>query len=148
MWAEQQITGNKKGAWSWLRFANEPWEADDSDYYGASLAAIAVGIAPGNYRARPEIQRNLEMLRDYLSREATATQPIFNRVVLLWASATLPGVLEPKQQQSIANEILAKQQPDGGWSLASLAGNWKRQDGTPQERKSDGYATGLITFVL
>ncbi len=30
MWAEQQTTGNKKGAWSWLRFANEPWEADDS----------------------------------------------------------------------------------------------------------------------
>ncbi len=24
MWAEQQTTGNKKGAWSWLRFANEP----------------------------------------------------------------------------------------------------------------------------
>src|SRR6266581_3254500 len=41
MWAEQQTTGNKKGAWSWLRFANEPWEADDSDYYGAALAAVA-----------------------------------------------------------------------------------------------------------
>ena len=148
MWAEQQITGNKKGAWPWLRFANEPWEADDSDYYGASLAAIAVGIAPENYRNRPEIQHNLKMLRDYLNREATATQPIFNRVVLLWASATLPGLLEPKQQRAITNEILAEQRPDGGWSLASLAGNWKRHDGTPQERNSDGYATGLIIFTL
>src|SRR6202007_417121 len=31
MWAEQQTAGGKKGAWLWLRFANEPWEADDSD---------------------------------------------------------------------------------------------------------------------
>src|SRR5262249_39651055 len=30
MWAEQQTTGDKKGAWPWLRFNNEPWEADDS----------------------------------------------------------------------------------------------------------------------
>src|SRR6202795_439882 len=50
MWAEQQTTGEKKGAWLWLRFKNEPWEADDSDYYGAALAAIAVGTAPEDYR--------------------------------------------------------------------------------------------------
>src|SRR5579863_2194230 len=42
MWAEQQTTGADKGAWRWLRFKNEPWEADDSDYYGAALAAVAV----------------------------------------------------------------------------------------------------------
>lgn len=29
-----------------------------------------------------------------------------------------------------------------------MSGDWKRDDGTPQEAKSDGYATGLITFVL
>jgi len=147
MWAEQQIKGRKRGAWLWLRFANEPWEADDSDYYGAALAAIAAGTAPANYRARPEIQNNLKMLRKYLNRESTA-QPTFNRVVLLWASARLPGLLKPEQQRAIINEVLAKQQADGGWSLSSLAGAWKRRDGTPQEGKSDGYATGLITFAL
>jgi squalene-hopene/tetraprenyl-beta-curcumene cyclase len=47
MWAEQQTTGDKKGAWLWLRFNNEPWEADDSDFYGATLAAVAIGSAPG-----------------------------------------------------------------------------------------------------
>jgi squalene-hopene/tetraprenyl-beta-curcumene cyclase len=147
MWAEQQIKGGKEGAWLWLRFANEPWEADDSDYYGAALAAIAAGTAPGNYRARPEIQNNLKMLREYLNRESAA-QPTFNRVVLLWASAKLPGLLKPEGQRAIVNEVLAKQQADGGWSLSSLAGTWKRQDGTPREGKSDGYATGLITFAL
>ena len=147
MWAEQQTTGNKKGAWSWLRFANEPWEADDSDYYGAALAAIAAGTAPGNYLARPEIQNSLKMLREYLNRECAA-QPAVNRVALLWASAKLPGLLAPQQQKAIIDEVLGKQQPDGGWSLSSLVGGWKRNDGTPQEVKSDGYSTGLIAFVM
>lgn len=147
MWAEQQTQGSKKGAWLWLRFANEPWEADDSDFYGAALAAIAAGTASGNYRARPEIQNNLKMLSEYLNRESAA-QPTFNRVMLLWASARLPGLLQPEQQRAIINEVLAKQQVDGGWSLSSLAGAWKRQDGTAQETKSDGYATGLVAFAL
>ncbi len=147
MWAEQQTTGNKKGSWSWLRFANEPWEADDSDFYGATLAAVAVGTAPGNYRATPEIQNSLKLLREYLNRESAA-QTTINRVVLLWASAKVPGLLEPQQQKAIIDEVLAKQQADGGWSLSSLVGSWKRNDGTPQEAKSDGYATGLITFAL
>ena len=147
MWAEQQTTGAKKGAWLWLRFANEPWEADDSDFYGATLAALAVGTAPENYRARSTIQNNLKMLREYLNREC-ATQTTINRVVLLWASAKLPGLLEPGKQKAILTELLDKQQPDGGWSLSSLVGSWKRNDGTPQESKSDGYSTGLITFAL
>src|SRR6266567_1956819 len=147
MWAEQQTTGNKKGAWFWLRFANEPWEADDSDFYGATLAAVAVGTAPGNYRASPEIQNRLKMLREYLNRESAA-QTTINRVVLLWASAKVPGLLEPQQQKAIIDEVLGKQQPDGGWSLSALVGSWKRNDGTPQEAKSDGYATGLIAFAL
>jgi squalene-hopene/tetraprenyl-beta-curcumene cyclase len=147
MWAEQQTTGDKKGAWLWLRFKNEPWEADDSDYYGAALAAIAVGTAPENYRARPEIQNNLKMLREYLNREYAA-ESLSNRVVLLWASAKLSGLLDAERQKAIINEALGKQQADGGWSLASMAGDWKRHDGTPQDTQSDGYATGLMAFAL
>jgi squalene-hopene/tetraprenyl-beta-curcumene cyclase len=147
MWAEQQTTGGGKGAWLWLRFANEPWEADDSDFYGATLAAVAVGTAPGNYRARPEIQNNLKLLRDYLKRECAA-QTTINRIVLLWASAKMPGLLEPQLQKAILQEALSKQQADGGWSLSSLSGSWKRHDGTSQETQSDGYATGLITLAL
>jgi len=147
MWAEQQTAGEKKGAWLWLRFANEPWEADDSDFYGATLAAIAVGTAPENYAARPEIQNNVRMLRDYLNRESAA-QTTINRAVLLWASARMPGLLESERQKAIIAELLAKQQPDGGWSLATLVGDWKRHDGTPQDQASDGYSTGLITFAL
>lgn len=147
MWAEQQTAGKQKGAWLWLRFKNEPWEADDSDYFGATLAAVAVGIAPGNYRATPEIQNDIRPLHEYLNREFAA-QTTINRVLLLWASAKLPGLLEPDRQKAIIDELLEKQQADGGWSLSSLSGDWKRADGTPQETTSDGYATGLITYAL
>jgi squalene-hopene/tetraprenyl-beta-curcumene cyclase len=147
MWSEQQTTGDKKGAWLWLRFANEPWEADDSDFYGATLAAIAVGTAPGNYRSKPEIQNNLKLLGEYLNSECAA-QTTINRAVLLWASAKMPGLLGSDKQKTIITELLDKQQPDGGWSLSGLSGEWKRHDGTPQEAKSDGYATGLIALAL
>ncbi len=46
MWALQQVKGDNAGSWPWLQFNQEPWEANDSGYYGAALAAMAVGIAP------------------------------------------------------------------------------------------------------
>ena len=159
LWALQQTTGDHKGAWLWQLFDLNPWEGNISPYYGATLAAIAVGTAPENYRSAPEIQNNLKMLRDYLDREYSA-QPTINRVTLLWASAKFPGLLSAEHQKSIIAEILSKQQADGGWSLfplartwrdwgpSSLLGRWKRDDGTPQNLQSDGLATGLIVFVL
>jgi squalene-hopene/tetraprenyl-beta-curcumene cyclase len=147
MWAEQQTTGKQEGAWPWLRFANEPWEADDSDYFGATLAAVAVGTAPEGYRARPEIRDNVKMLREYLNRECAA-QTAINRVDLLWASAKTPGLIDAERRSAIIQEVLVKQQADGGWSLSALTGGWKRADGTAQEAKSDGYATGAVVFAL
>ena len=147
MWALQQQTGNEKGSWYWYQFNNQPWEASDSQYYGAALAAIAVGTAPRNYRSSPDIQTNLTILREYLEGEASKQSPL-NRVMLIWASAKLPGTLKPKVKQSIVKEILSKQQEDGGWSLTSLVGPWKRRDGTPLEKSSDGYATGLAIYAL
>ncbi|MGD0697023.1 MAG: hypothetical protein ABSB82_19570 [Terriglobia bacterium] len=147
MWALEQTSGDDKGAWRWLQFNNEPWEAKDSQYYGAALAAVAVGTAPGKYRLTPAIQNHLELLRDYLNREFAA-QTTINHEVLLWASARWPGLLAPDRQKSIIGEVLSKQQADGGWSLSSLVGTWKRADGTPLETASDGYATGLATLAL
>ena len=45
MWSEQLKTREAKGAWPWLQFHNAPWEGD-SQYYGATLGALAVGLAP------------------------------------------------------------------------------------------------------
>ena len=159
MWELQLQAGEDKGAWAWLQFDQEPWEANDSAYYGATLAAIAVGTAPDHYASSPEIQTHLNLLREYLRRQS-ATQSTINRVFLLWASTKLPGLLDPEQQKSIIDEALSRQQSDGGWRLASIAWRWKgwsvksllkmwlREDGTPLEGRSDGVATGVITYVL
>jgi squalene-hopene/tetraprenyl-beta-curcumene cyclase len=147
MWAEQLASGNDAGAWAWIRFNNEPWEAFDSAYYGATLAALAVGLAPENYRSLPEIQEPLARLRQYLDREY-ASQSALGGIELLWASAHLPGLLDPDRRQSIVDNIWKHQHPDGGWAAASFMGDWKRRDGTPLPEQSDGYATGLITLAL
>ena len=142
----QQTRGETRGAWPWLNFRYEPWESVDAEYYGAALAGVAIGAAPESHLATPEIQENLARLRDYVARH-DATERLFNRVTLLWASAGVPGLLKPGEQQAIIDETLRRQRDDGGWSLSSL-GTWTRRDGTPLETKSDGYATGMITFVL
>lgn len=158
MWAMQQTEGSGKGAWSWLQFGMEPFEANDSQYYGATLAAIAVGVAPDNYQSTPELQEKLGVLRDYLNREYDQ-QSTINHAVLLWASTKLPGLVAADRQQSIIKEISEAQQSDGGWELSalswpkdhrlhSLVREWLRSDGSTQNRKSDGYATGLMTYVL
>jgi len=146
MWALQLKSGQEKGAWIWLNFHNEPWEADDSQFWGATLAALAIGNTPEDYRSGKVSE--LRLLTEYLQQEER-TQPLLNRLFLLWASTKIPDLLAAKQQRSIIDEVLGKQQEDGGWSTSSLmAATWKRRDGTPLEKKSDGYATGLVSFVL
>ena len=146
MWAEQLTTGDHRGAWAWLEFQNAPWEGS-SRYYGTALAAIAIGTAPEGYRSRPEVQDGIKQMRDYMLRERDAQMPI-DRVMLLWASAALPGLLSKEQQKSLIDEALSKQREDGGFSLSNLVGSWKRHDDTPLESKSDGYATGLTAYTL
>jgi hypothetical protein len=145
-WALQIKSGDQAGAWIWLNFHNAPWESNESQYYGATLAAIAVGKAPDNYRNDPKIQENLRLLRGYLRREY-ANQPLINKVYLLWASARLPGLLNSSERSALLATISSKQQADGGWSLTDL-GTWQRHDKTPLETRSDGYATGLTTLAL
>jgi squalene-hopene/tetraprenyl-beta-curcumene cyclase len=146
MWPLQMLKGDAAGAWTWLNFHYEPWEGENSQYLGATLAAVAIGVAPGGYSASPAIQDGLKLLREYLQRGAEK-QHLLNRVMLLWASSTWPGLLTHEQQQTIVDAILRNQQDDGGWSAASL-GPWKRVDGTALDARSDGYATGLISFAL
>jgi squalene-hopene/tetraprenyl-beta-curcumene cyclase len=108
MWAGQETTGDQAGAWPWLQFGLSPWEGRDSQYYGAALAALAVGTAPEQYRSSAAIQNNVERLRSYLDREYPK-QPLSNRVVLLWASTKWSGLLEKKREESLVAELLGEQ---------------------------------------
>jgi squalene-hopene/tetraprenyl-beta-curcumene cyclase len=145
-WALQRHTGDNAGAWIWLNFHNAPWESDESEYHGAALAALAVGIAPDGYSRDRTVRGNVNELRAYLRREYNS-QPLVNRIVLLWASAKLPGLLTAEERSTLVNSVFAEQHSDGGWSLTGL-GTWKRRDNTALETKSDGYATGLTVLAL
>jgi squalene-hopene/tetraprenyl-beta-curcumene cyclase len=146
LWTLQFKAGGLKGAWAWLNFHYEPWESNDSAYYGATLAALAVGSAPGGYSSTPGIQDQLKLLREYLQRGADKER-LFNRVMVLWASARIPNLLTSEQRQAIIDAAVGKQQDDGGWATSAL-GSWTRVDATALDTASDGHATGLITLVL
>jgi squalene-hopene/tetraprenyl-beta-curcumene cyclase len=148
MWALQLKTGEKRGSWTWLNFHNEPWEADDSAFWGASLAGLAAGWAPEAYRNSAEVQENLALLGEYLQREQQS-QSTLNRAVALWAAGRLPLLLTAEQRSAIVEEIAGKQREDGGWSESTLViREWKRRDGTPLDAGSDGYGTGLMVTAL
>lgn len=146
MLALQFKVGDMSGSWAWLQFHNAPWEGD-SQFYGSALAAIAIGSAPGNFQTEPAVQENVKLLRTWLVKNMDAQTPL-DRVVLLWASSKLKGMLTLAQQSQILQETLAKQGEDGGFALSSLVGGWKRHDDTPLPTGSDGYATALIAYVM
>jgi squalene-hopene/tetraprenyl-beta-curcumene cyclase len=146
MWALQMRTKDLSGSWAWLNFGLEPWESRTSQYFGAALAALAAATAPGGYASLPEVKPNLERLREYLERD-DAQQPLFNRLVAVWATSRLSGWVAPERRQAIVDAALARQREDGGWSLPSLGG-WTRLDGSQTDTSSDGYATGLATLAL
>jgi squalene-hopene/tetraprenyl-beta-curcumene cyclase len=148
LWATQITQGQHAGSWEWLNFGLEPWESDGARYLGASLAAIAVGSAPGNALASTDAksQERLGSLRNYL-RKHFASQNLHNRIWMLWAGARMDGLLTQEEKDQTIAQILAKQQASGGWSLASL-GDFAHGDVKTQVKTPDGYATGLILHGL
>ena len=146
MWSLQVKSGADKGAWLWSDFDLDPWETKDAVFYGAALGALATGVAPAGYQARPEIQENIAAMRAYF-RENQKTQPLHNRLFLLWASAKLRDLLPSADRQAILDELWRKQEADGGWSIQSL-GPWKHRDAAPAAATmaSNSYATALAAF--
>jgi squalene-hopene/tetraprenyl-beta-curcumene cyclase len=94
------------------------------------------------------VQDHVRSLAEYLQKRQEG-QSLVNRMFALWASTEIPGVMKPEQQKALIQEVLSKQQEDGGWSTTSITiSTWKRRDGTPLETKSDGYGTGLVSYIL
>ena len=147
MWTQQQTDGERAGAWPWLQFGLRPWEAADSYYYGAALAALATATAPDDYRSAPAIQSNVSRLHAYQNREY-ATQPLSNRAVLLWAAAKWPELIDSARRPALVADLVDEQRRDGGWSLIALANRPGGSRLRPYLAASDGYATGLATLAL
>jgi len=151
-------TQRSDGAWDWMDFAQEPDESAAARFYGAALAALAVGTVPPLSGSSEGYSAYREgNLRGYL-RQNHRQQNLYNRVWLSLASARWPGLLTWTEQEELIAELRRKQNRDGGWSLYGL-GPWRWSKTSPpfepSEKldwplleQSDGYATGLIIYAL
>jgi squalene-hopene/tetraprenyl-beta-curcumene cyclase len=146
MWGLQMKTGPEAGAWTWLNFKMEPWESPNSPYFGASLAALAVGSAPQDYAASAENAERLTALRGYFQRQHPHVS-LLNQLMGLWASSRVPDLLTAAQRQATIDAAFALQQPDGAWSTVAI-GAYTRMDNTESDSRTDGFATALATLAL
>ena len=157
MFALQETAGDNEGAWPWLDFGLRPWESRTSTYFGAAMAAIAIGIEPRSFAASREIRPQVDRLRAYLRHNLDQSfwrkllrrddPALFNRAMLLWASARLPSLITHDEQRDIVNALWEAQDADGGWRLSKL-GSWRAAADVSPELEGDGFATGLVTYAL
>jgi squalene-hopene/tetraprenyl-beta-curcumene cyclase len=133
------------GSWAWNKTTLAALEYDD--YYGAVYAALGVGQAPEKYAASPGAREGVARLTGYLQKNPPPN--LHHKTWLLWASLKLDDLMTPAERRQTIKDLLALQRKDGGWNLPSL-GDWKRRDGKPNDKEaaSDGYATGLVLYVL
>jgi hypothetical protein len=150
-------TERPDGAWDWLNFELEPYETVDAVYHGATLAALAVGMVPGQSSGPGATPAGAGRLRAYL-RDNLAAQSLYNRTFALLASKGFGDLLTPAQREALIAEVERLQHTDGGWSLEEM-GPWRWSQTTPPFKpqgtldaallgQSDGFATGLITYAL
>jgi hypothetical protein len=147
LWSLQIRDGKAKGRWAFYELDSEPWEmSGESPYFGAVLAALAVGATPPEYRNQAAVRDRIAELADYLRREQVG-QPLHNRIMLLWASTAMPEVLTADARKAILDDLWRKQQPDGGWTNESM-GPYKQGETAPPSPGSSGYPTAFTAFVL
>lgn len=147
LWSTQQ----NDGAWQWLDFDLRPWETDGV-YFGAALAALAVGMA-GDYRQQDDVKPKVAKLTKYLQVESPKAR-LHDRLFALWAASRLPGFMDDAEKKAIADLLMQQQESDGGWASAKLGltnankNTWTSHGVTTKGAVSDGYATGLAVLAL
>ncbi len=134
------------GSWNWPDCAWPPLEHDQ--FYSVAYVAVAVSMAPANYRDTPAAKAGLDKIRGYL-RENPTTE-LHHKTTLLWASAKIDGLLSDEEKKATIAELRKLQLPDGGWNTPALGPYAKRRGGEIENDMavSDGYATGFVTYVL
>src|SRR5262245_45151605 len=135
MWEQQQ----PGGGWLWLEFGLRPWEKDAA-YFGAALAAHAVGTAGPAYYGSPGVRPKVAALTNYLVTNLAA-ESLHHRAVTAWASGKLPGVLSADAKAQLAHDLFAVQGDDGSWSLVRLGkvnADWPSHGVHPAGAAGDG----------
>lgn len=145
----------KSGTWG----AADCWPPfESSAFQEATVAAMAVGTAPGWLASLQDqkLKDGVEKLKQYL--RTVEPQEDYDRCLLLWAEARLPGILTAERKKILMDLVLDKQRPDGGWSIRTFGqpeewgkGNRaKKLRGEPEfaDPPSDGHQTGLAIILL
>ncbi len=167
MWTLQR----PDGGWEWPFRDTPPLKSDE--HYGATLAALGVGLAPEDYARTAAARKGMAGVRKFL--RAHPPTSLHQKAMLLWAGQHVEGLLAPNEKEQTLSELTAAQRPDGGWSLAGLVDNRddpQRQTEAGRKARaeqghgdeflvyvgrdkayrsslaSDGYATGLVVYVL
>jgi squalene-hopene/tetraprenyl-beta-curcumene cyclase len=138
MWQFQLKQGVRAGTWSCGCGEFPPAELDR--YYVATLGMLAASLAPEGYASSPQARDGMTRIRRFFS----VNQPphLHHRAMLLWASTRVDGLMTTAEQQAVVRDLLARQQPEGGWSLQGLLRP------LPTGAVSDGYGTGFVVWVL
>ena len=102
---------------AWLDFKMEPWESPNSPYFGASLAALAVGFAPEGYIASAENAERLKALRGYFQRQHPNVS-LLNQLMGLWASSRVPDLLTASSRPPSTPHLPCS-------SLTARGGRWR-----------------------
>ena len=147
---------NKEGTWHSLT-CWPPFES--SAYQEAHMAAMAAASAPGwiaSLGNDDEVLAKVELLKKYV--RETDVPHNYARVLQLWTSLRLDGILDADQQHTTVKLIREKQKSDGGWSMRQFAtpeqwGGGNRAGKLHEEpefvtQPSDGHMTGLALIVL
>jgi hypothetical protein len=146
MWTLQTQNGDPDGGIKWYSAKLDPWETPEAFRWGSALAAMAVGSAPASYRSQPDVRSHVKALTDYLQADFEK-QPLHHRLGILWASSQLPEALPEATRKSVIEDVLGRQQKDGGWSIESL-GPWQEHSLVSPASGSSAYATGYTAYIL
>jgi hypothetical protein len=136
MWAEQRADGT----WDWLEFGLEPWETRND--FGAALAALVAGSVPASSTGAQAA--GTTTLVGYIQKRLDS-MVLHDRVMVLWASRKLTGLLEPAQADAIAADLAETQLEDGGFSLGTWGQGQLAKDSATE---GDGYATAIAVLAL
>lgn len=123
------------------------------------MAAMAVASAPGWAESLPAddgLRASIDLLKKYI--RETKTPHDYARVLKLWTSMRLDGILDDDQKSEVVKLLLSKQQDDGGWSIRQFGEpeQWGEGNRAAKLRAepefatppSDGHMTGLALLVL
>ena len=140
---------------------------ESSTYHAATVAAMAVATAPGwlervaaadgaDGEPYAEHAAGVEKMKTFL--RETKPPHDYGRLLLLWTSTRMDGLIDEATAGEIRDMILAHQNADGGWSMRSFAapktwgsgnraGRLEAEDDATRQA-SDGHQTGLCVIVL